>query len=95
MLLYTKNPLNYQGTDVNLGIGSRFYRNVEFANYSKFSDKFGMSLAGFYNGQNGFFRNTYSGEHADKYDAACGGRLRLVAEPTDRISLNFPLIIIM
>src|SRR5574344_3989 len=52
--LYTKNPLNYQGTDVNLGVGSRFYRNVEFANYSKFSDKFGMSLAGFYNGQNGF-----------------------------------------
>ncbi len=86
--LYTKNPLNYQGTDVNLGVGSRFYRNVEFANYSKFSDKFGMSLAGFYNGQNGFFRNTYSGEHADKYNEA-GGRLRLVAEPTDRISLNF------
>ncbi|MBP6527326.1 MAG: TonB-dependent receptor [Prevotella sp.] len=86
--LYTKNPLNYQGTDVNLGIGSRLYRNVEFAHYSKFSDKFGMSLAGFYNGQNGFFRNTYSGEHADKYNEA-GGRLRLVAEPTDRISLNF------
>jgi hypothetical protein len=47
-----------------------------------------MSLAGFYNGQNGFFRNTYSGEHADEYNEA-GGRLRLVAEPTDRISLNF------
>ena len=26
---YTKNPMNYQGTDVKLGFGTRMYRNAE------------------------------------------------------------------
>nr|MBP7473398.1 TonB-dependent receptor [Prevotella sp.] len=86
--LYSKNPMNYQGTDVKLSIGSHLWRNTEFATYKKFNNKFAMSLAGFYDGQNGFFRNVGTGERADKMNEA-GGKLRFVYQPTSRLSLNF------
>lgn len=86
--LYTKNPMDYQGTDLTIGGGSRFYRNVEVAHYNKVSDKFGFSVAGFYNGQNGFFKNQTLSEYADRYNEA-GGRLKLVFRPTERWDINF------
>ena len=85
---YTKNPMNYQGTDVKLGIGSHFYRNVEAAHYRKLSERLAFSVAGFYNGTNGFFRNQATDERADKSNEA-GGRLRLVWKPTERLSFNW------
>ncbi len=86
--MYSRNPLTYQGTDVKLGIGSRFYRNVEAAHYHRFSSQLAMSVAGFYQGQNGFFRNTTTGRHADRYDEA-GGKVRLLYLPTDRLTFDF------
>ncbi|WP_233582270.1 TonB-dependent receptor [Prevotella sp. OH937_COT-195] len=81
--LYTKNPLKYQGTDVSLGWGTRFYRNVRIEHFSKLGSRFGISLAGFYNGQNGFFRNKTTGQRADKYNEA-GGRFRLAYSDNNR-----------
>jgi outer membrane cobalamin receptor len=49
---YTKNPMNYQGTNINLGIGSLFYRKAEVAHYQKLSDKVAFSVAAFYDGTN-------------------------------------------
>ena len=85
---YTKNPMRYQGTDINLGIGTHFYRNVEVAHYNKVSNQLGFSLAAFYNGTNGFFRNQATDERADKADEA-GGRLRLVWQPTEKLSFDW------
>ena len=85
---YTKNPMNYQGTNVRLGIGSRFYRKAEVAHYAKLSDKLALSVAGFYDGTNGFWKNTLTGERADNMDEA-GGRLRLVYHPTERLSFDW------
>ncbi len=85
---YTKNPMNYQGTDVNLGIGTYFYRKVEAAHYNKVNDQFAFSLAGFYNGTNGFWDNVLTGERADDMNEA-GGRLRLVYQPTNRLSFDW------
>lgn len=85
---YTKNPMNYQGTNVHLGIGSRFYRKAEVAHYAKLSDKLALSVAGFYDGTNGFWKNTLTGERADNMDEA-GGRLRLVYHPTERLSFDW------
>ena len=85
---YTKNPMNYQGTNVHLGIGSRFYRKAEVAHYAKLSDKLALSVAGFYNGTNGFWKNALTGERADNMDEA-GGRLRLVYHPTERLSFDW------
>lgn len=72
--MYSRNPFNYQGTDVKLGYGSRSYRNFEVAHYNKVNEKTAFSLAGFYDGQNGFFRNSFTGERADKMNEA-GGKL--------------------
>ena len=84
---YTKDPMNYQGTDIRLGVGTHFYRNAEVAHYHKFSDKVALSLAAFYNGTNGFFRNEATGDRADESNEA-GGRLRLVMQPSERLTLN-------
>lgn len=84
---YTKNPMNYQGTDIKLGLGTRLYRNVEAAHYHKVSDQLAFSVAAFYHGTNGFFRNQATDERADKSNEA-GGRLRLVWQPTQRLSLT-------
>lgn len=86
--LFTRNPLYYQGTDVRLGWGTKSWRNAELAHYRKFSDRLAMSLAGFYQGTNGFFRNQATGGRADSGDEA-GGRFRLVFRPDDRFSLDY------
>jgi len=86
--MYSRNPFSYQGTDVNLGYGSRNYRNLEFAHYNKVNEQFAFSLAGFYDGQNGFFRNQTTGDRADKYNEA-GGKLRLMYQPTKRLGFDF------
>ena len=74
--MYSKNPFNYEGTDVSLGWGTHWYRNVQMEHYARLGKRLAMSIAGFYNGQNGFFRNQTTGERADKYNEA-GGKLRL------------------
>ena len=85
---YTKNPMNYQGTDIRLGMGTRLYRHVEAAHYNKVSDQLAFSVAAFYDGTNGFFRNQATDERADKSNEA-GGRLRLVWKPTGRLSFDW------
>lgn len=86
--MYTRSPLNYQGTDVNLSFGMGLYRKAEAAHYQKVNDQLGFSLAGFYQGQQGFIDNSTTGDHADKMDEA-GGRIRLQWQPTDRFMLDF------
>ena len=55
--VYSKNPMNYQGTDIRLGIGTGLYRNIEVAHYHRPSDKLAFSVAGFYSGLKGFIDN--------------------------------------
>lgn len=85
--MYTHNPFEYQGTDVNLSIGTRLWRKAEVSNYKKVSDKFAYSLAGFYDGQNGFFKNQYNGDHADLFNEF-GFRGRSIWKPTDRLTFD-------
>lgn len=74
--MYSRNPFDYQGTDVRLSYGSKYFRNVEAAHYQKFNEHIALSLAGFYEGQNGFFRNTHTGNRSDQYNEA-GGKMLL------------------
>ena len=87
--VYTKNPMNYQGTDVALGIGTGLYSNVEVAHYHRPSDKFAFSVAGFYSGLMGFIDNQNFEQKNDLTNEA-GGRMRFVWQPTQR--LNFDLV---
>lgn len=86
--MYSRNPMTYQGTDIELGVGTAFYRNAELSHYNKLSDDLAVSLAAFYNGQNGFFKNQTTGDRADAYDEA-GGKVRLVYCPTERWNINY------
>ena len=74
--MYSRNPFDYQGTDIRLSYGSKYFRNVEAAHYQKFNEHVALSLAGFYEGQNGFFRNTHTGDRSDQYNEA-GGKMLL------------------
>lgn len=85
--LYSKNPFNHQGTNVNLSVGTHFWRNAEVEHFQKFSDKVALSLAGFYDGQNGFLKNTYSGKYSDKMNEA-GGKLNLQLRPSSALSMG-------
>lgn len=84
---YTRNPMTYQGTDVNLSIGTRLFRNVEVAHHQRFSDAVALSVAAFYGGTNGFRRNAFDDQRADRMNEA-GARTRLVLHPSSRFSLD-------
>lgn len=68
--MFSRNPFDYEGTEVSLGAGARYYFNVEAATYQRLNQHFAFSLAGFLNGQKGFFRNSNTGDRADKYKEA-------------------------
>lgn len=85
--IYSKNPLNYQGSDIRLGLGTGLYSNVEVAHYHRPSEKLAFSTAGYYSGQRGFFRNTNLNERADLINEA-GGKARIIWLPTDRLKLD-------
>ena len=85
--IYTKDPMNYQGTDVRLGIGSHGYQLFEASTYQKLNSKSGLMLGGFYSGQHGFFRNDFSGRRADKYKEG-GGKVRLVWRPDTQWNIS-------
>lgn len=86
--LYSRNPFQYQGTDVKLSIGTKLHRQIEASHYEKLNDKMAFSVAGFYGGQNGFFRNQYDGSHADLINEF-GGKGRFLWRPTDRLNFDF------
>ena len=85
--MYTRQPLTRQGTDVNLSFGTGLYRKAEVAHYNKVNSQLGFSVAGFYQGQQGFIDNSTTGDHADKMDEG-GGRVRLQWQPSERFLLD-------
>ncbi|MCI6103228.1 MAG: TonB-dependent receptor [Prevotella sp.] len=85
--VYTRNPLRYQGTDIKAGVGSHGYQNYQVSNYSRLGHNLGLMAGGFFNGQNGFFRNATLGTRADKIKEA-GGRLKFVWSPSERWNIS-------
>ena len=86
--IYSKNPMNYQGTDIRLGIGNGFYRNVEVAHYRRPSEKLAFSVTGFYSGLKGFINNQNFDEKNDK-SLEAGGKLRLIYAPTQKLKFDW------
>lgn len=86
--LYTRDPMAYQGTDLKVGVGSHLRRNAEVAHYHKVNSQWAYSVEGFYDGQNGFYKNPTTGERADRSNEA-GGRLKLVWQPSERWDVRY------
>lgn len=86
--IYSKNPMNYQGTDMYLGIGTGFYRNVEVAHHHRPSESLAFTVAGFYNGLDGFIDNQNFKDKNDKTNEA-GGKVRLIFQPSQKLKLDW------
>lgn len=85
--LYTKNPKYYQGTNVKISFGNKFYRKAEVGHYARLNDQMAFSLSAFYSGSNGFFHNQTTGEKADKYNEF-GGKGRFLWDLNDRLEVS-------
>ncbi len=85
--IYTLSPHTYQGSTVEAGGGNYGQMEARMSNYSKFSDKFGSSLALYYKKNDGYFTNNHTGKKADDYENM-GGRLKLELEANDAFNAS-------
>ena len=86
--IYSKNPMNYQGTDIRLGIGTGLYHNIEVAHYHRPSEKLAFTVAGFYSGLKGFIDNQNFDEKNDK-SLEAGGKVRLIFQPSQQLKFDW------
>ena len=86
--IYSKNPMNYQGTDIRLGIGTGLYSNVEVAHHHRPNDHLAFTVAGFYSGLKGFFDNQNFKQKNDLTNEA-GGKFRLIFAPTQKLTFDW------
>ena len=87
--IFTSDPLRNNGTRLSLGTTSRNGgRRAAVTTFLHPSDKVGISLSGYYEGKEGFFKNTNNNEHADFSDAG-GGKLRAVYKHNNQLKFDF------
>ena len=79
----TWSPLDYQRTKLTLTAGNYNLYRANASVSKGIGDKAGVSLSGYYDGNDGFFKNQYDGKRADRLRSA-GGRFRLDVELADR-----------
>lgn len=86
--VFTRSPLDYQGTSARVSYGSYNDLFVAASTYNKVSRNFGLSLAANYHHTDGFLTNTFLNNKADRMD---NGTIRLGAawKPTERWTSRF------
>ena len=86
--MYSRNPFNYQGTDIQVSGATRNEAlKLHAMTNQRFSDKLAMSLGGYYETDNGFWRNDSLGRKVGGTDAF-GLKLRTMYHPSDRWLLD-------
>ena len=63
--VYTKSPLQYQGTYIYASGGNYTNLNATLGHYGKINDRFGYAVSGNYNHSDGYFLNQFTGKKAD------------------------------
>lgn len=86
--VFTRSPLDYQGTSARVSYGSYNDLLVAASTYNKVSHNFGLSLAANYHHTDGFLTNIFLNNKADRMD---NGTIRLGAawKPTERWTSRF------
>ena len=74
--VFTRSPLDYQGTMAKVSYGSYNDLLVAASTYNKLSRNFGLSLAANYHHSDGYFTNTFLNKKADRMN---NGTIRLGA----------------
>lgn len=86
--IFTANPFSHEGTDVKLGATSRTGGHYAKAvTYLHPSDQTALSVGGFYEKENGFFRNYTTGKKADGSTAG-GGKIRFGWKPSEKLHMD-------
>ena len=86
--VYTKNPMNYQGTDVFLGAATYNNYRARVTHYHRPTDKLAFSAGVGYEHLGGFYKNqALGGQRADKGDDLAA-RWRGIYQPSDRVRLD-------
>lgn len=86
--IFSKSPMNYQGTDLRLSLGNGLWRNVELAHHQHPNELTAFTVAAFYSGQRGFIDNKNFDQKNDR-SLEAGGKLRLIYTPTKRLTLDW------
>lgn len=74
--IFTKSPLNYQGTNITLSDGNYAQRQAAISHYGRVNDTFGYAISGNYSHTDGFFTNLATNKKSDTQDTG-SGRIRL------------------
>lgn len=86
--IYTKNPFDYEGFDVNLSAGTYNNYKMSATHYHRLSDKFAFSGGVGYSYKGGYFKNASLDERVDD-GQNFAARWRGIYRPSDRVSLDF------
>lgn len=73
--VYTLSPLRQQGMNVEVGGGNYGQFSAKAATYNKLNNNLGLSVAGYYKKEDGYFTNDVTGEKADDFESA-GARVK-------------------
>lgn len=88
--IYTLSPFNYQGTKFSLSGGNYGQFKAKAAHYNRLSETVGLTLSAYYDRNDGFFLNRYTGKKADKQESA-GGRFKLDWRLSPRFTVAYSL----
>lgn len=87
----TRSPFRYEGTDIHLGYATgNHQRRLSLTHYHHPVKNFAFSVGAFYEGDNGFFRNSLTDKMVDGENAG-GLRLRGIYRATDSLTLDVSL----
>ncbi len=87
----TLSPLDFQGTKLSLSYGNYNDIKANASLYQKLTNKLGLSVAGYYNSNDGYFTNTYNDEKNSSQDF--GGRAKLDWRLSEKWKANLNLCI--
>ncbi len=87
--IYTHSPLDYaHRTKVMLSGGNYGLKQAKLTESYRVNEKVGMSVSGYYDENDGFFTNKYTGKKADESKAA-GGRFRLDWKASNKLKFQW------
>ncbi len=88
--IYTHSPLDYNRTKVMLTGGNYGLMQAKATVSHRIDDKTGLSVSGYYDSNDGYFTNQYTGKKADALNTA-GGRFRLDWQASKRLKFQYVL----
>jgi len=74
--IFTNSPLDYQRTKITLTKGNYGLFRINGTTSNKISHNAGLTVSGYYDGNQGYFTNLYTGRKEDRLRSA-GGRIRM------------------